>query len=196
MARGTKRLIAGLLIVGALGGGVAAWVLGSKPDWYERFRYPLEYEQLVTRNARAYDLDPALIAAVIYTESRFEPDAVSEAGAIGLMQLMPDTGEWIATTTGGERFRVDDLYDPTTNVRFGSYYLGKLLEKYEGNLRIALAAYHAGQTNADKWLKRGGRIGFADTRAYVENVLEAREAYREAYGLGFFALTRNGDSAT
>lgn len=196
MARGTKRLIGVAALLAALGAGIAVWVVGSKPEWYERFRYPLKYEQLVTRNAKTYGVDPALIAAVIYTESRFDPDAVSEAGAIGLMQLMPDTGEWIAATTGGDGFEVDDLYTPRINVRYGSYYLGELLDKYDGDVRISLAAYHAGQTNADKWLKRGGDIGFADTRAYVDNVLEAREAYRRAYGLSFLALTRNGASAT
>jgi soluble lytic murein transglycosylase len=178
-----RRLAVALLILAALGGGIAAWVASSKPDWYERFRYPLKYEQLVLGNARTFDLDPALIAAVIYAESRFRADVVSDAGAIGLMQLLPETGEWIASTTGGDRFEVDDLYDPRTNVRYGSYYLGELLEKYDGNTRIALAAYHAGQTNADKWLARGGRIGFADTRAYVKSVLEAQDVYRGAYGL-------------
>ncbi|HVY60352.1 MAG TPA: lytic transglycosylase domain-containing protein [Planctomycetota bacterium] len=183
MARRTRRILAGGLILAALGGGIAAWVVGSSPDWYERLRFPLRYERLVLGNARTFDLDPALIAAVIYAESRFHPDAVSDAGAIGLMQLLPETGEWIAATTGGRRFDPDDLYDPTTNIRFGSYYLNVLLDKYDGNTRIALAAYHAGQTNADRWLKRGGKIGFRDTRAYVASVLDAVPVYRKAYGL-------------
>lgn len=183
MARRTRRLIAGGLILAALGGGIAAWVVGSKPDWYERLLYPLEYEQLVLGSARTFDLDPALIAAVIYAESRFRPDAVSEAGAIGLMQLLPETGRWISETTGGDGFAAKDLYNPRTNVRFGAYYLGMLLDKYDGNTRFALAAYHAGQTNADRWLRRGGRIAFPETRDYVASVLAAVEVYREAYGL-------------
>jgi soluble lytic murein transglycosylase len=183
VATRTRRLIVLGLILAAVGGGIAAWVFGSKPDWYERLRYPLKYEQLVLRNARTFDLDPALIAAVIYAESRFHPDALSDAGAIGLMQLLPDTGEWISATTGGEGFEARDLYNPRTNVRYGSYYLDVLLDKYDGNTRIALAAYHAGQTNADRWLDRGGRIGFADTRRYVASVLAAQDVYRDAYGL-------------
>jgi peptidoglycan lytic transglycosylase len=177
-----RRLIVGVLLVAAIAGGVAAWVFGSKPDWYERFRYPLEYESLVVRNARTFDLDPALVAAVIYAESRFDPKVESSAGAIGLMQLLPGTGKWIAATTGTDGFRVQDLYDPNVNVRYGSFYLRELMRKYDGNARIALAAYHAGQTNADRWLKQGGTIGFADTRQYVRDVLRARNAYRQAYG--------------
>lgn len=177
-----RRLVLAALLLAAIGGIVFVAVDRSKPDWYQRLRYPLEYEQLVRRTARAYDVEPALVAAVIYTESRFEPSAVSEAGAIGLMQLLPETGEWIAATTGRKRFRVRDLFDPKINVRFGSYYLGELLEKYRGNVRIALAAYHAGQTNADRWLAKDGEIEFPETRQYVENVLEARAVYREVYG--------------
>jgi soluble lytic murein transglycosylase len=177
-----RRLIVAALLLAAIGGIVFIAVDRSKPEWYQRMRYPLEYEQLVRKNARVYDVDPTLIAAVIYSESRFKPRVVSEAGAIGLMQLLPRTGKWIAATTGGEKFRVRDLYDPKVNVRFGSYYLGELLDKYDGNVRIALAAYHAGQTNADRWLAKDGEIGFPDTLQYVDNVLEAQDVYREAYG--------------
>jgi soluble lytic murein transglycosylase len=175
-----KRLLAAVLLFAAIGGIVFFAVDRSKPDWYQRLRYPLEYDQLVRRSAQSYDLDPALVAAVIYTESRFEPDAVSDVGAIGLMQLLPETGKWIAKTTGRTRFRVGDLYDPKVNVRYGAFYLGRLLEKY-GDVRFALAAYHAGQSNADRWLAGNGKIGFSDTRAYVDGVLEAREVYRKAY---------------
>lgn len=174
-----RRLIAALLFLAIVGGIVFVAVDRSKPEWYQRLRYPLEYQELVRKNARTFDVDPALIAAVIYAESRFQPDAVSEAGAIGLMQLLPETGKWIAAT-GGERFRVRDLYDPKVNVRYGSFYLGQLLDKYR-NVRFALAAYHAGQTNADRWLADNGRIGFPETSSYVANVLEFRDIYRETY---------------
>lgn len=177
-----KRLVLSLLALGALVGIAFLVVDQSKPDWYSKLRYPLEYRQLVVRSARDYDVDPALIAAVIYRESRFQPDAVSSAGAIGLMQLLPETGEWIAATTGGQRFRVGDLYDPKVNVRFGSWYLGQLLDKYEGDVRFALAAYHAGQSNADRWLAEGREIGFPDTRAYVDDIVELRAIYRDTYG--------------
>jgi soluble lytic murein transglycosylase len=178
-----RRLVIATALLAAIAAIVFVAVDRSKPDWYQRMRYPLEYEQLVRRNARAYEVDPTLIAAVIYAESRFEPRVVSDAGAIGLMQLLPETGEWIAARTGGERFRVRDLYNPRINVRYGSYYLGELLDKYDGNVRIALAAYHAGQGNADRWLADDGAIGFPDTAQYVADVLEAREVYRDTYGL-------------
>jgi soluble lytic murein transglycosylase len=174
-----KRLVAAVLFLAVVGAIVFVAVDRSKPEWYQRLRYPLEYQELVRKNARTFDVDPALIAAVIYAESRFRPDAVSEAGAIGLMQLLPETGKWIAAT-GGERFRVKDLYDPKVNVRYGSFYLDRLLDKY-GNVRFALAAYHAGQGNADRWLASSGEIGFPDTRAYVANVLEFRDIYRATY---------------
>jgi soluble lytic murein transglycosylase len=174
-----KRLAAAVVLLAVIGGIVFVVVDRSKPEWYQRLRYPLEYQELVRRNARTFDIDPALIAAVIYAESRFHPDAVSEAGAIGLMQLLPVTGKWIATT-GGERFRVRNLYDPKINVRYGSFYLDRLLDKYD-DVRFALAAYHAGQSNADRWLAGNGTIGFPDTRAYVDNVLEFREIYRRTY---------------
>jgi soluble lytic murein transglycosylase len=176
-----------LLLVGLVVAGVVAGLLlygeSAQPSWWLRMRYPLEYEHLVRGHAENYDLDPALIAAVIYRESRFDPDAVSESGAIGLMQLLPETAEGIALNTGGSAFVVSDLYEPEINVRYGSFYLRRLLRKYGGDLELALAAYHAGQGNVDGWLEQGERIGFAETREYVADVLEARERYERAYGL-------------
>lgn len=161
--------------------GVAAWVVEAEPDWYLRTRYPLEYEHIVTAHARNYDLPPALLAAVIYAESRFDPNARSEAGAVGLMQLLPDTAKGIALRTGGERFVVSDLRDPEINVRYGSWYLDHLRERYDGDLRLALAAYHAGQGNVDRWLDEGGGIAFPETRAYVDEVERVRSVYASAY---------------
>ena len=129
----------------------------AEPGWWLRLRYPLEYENIVLGHAENYDLDPALIAAVIYRESSFDPDAVSESGAVGLMQLLPDTAEGIAELTGGTEFRLDDLYDPEINVRYGAFYLRRLLTKYDGDVELALAAYHAGQGNVDSWLRTGER---------------------------------------
>jgi soluble lytic murein transglycosylase len=144
-------------------------------------RYPLEYEHLVTGHARNYELDPALLAAVIYQESKFDADAVSSSGAIGLMQLLPETARGIAQYTGGSKFRVEDLYDPEINVRYGSFYLRRLLRKYE-DVRLALAAYNAGQTNVDAWLREGSEIQFAETREFVDRVTELARIYRRAYG--------------
>ena len=161
--------------------GVFAYAEMSKPGWYARMRYPLEYEHLVTGHAKNYELDPALLAAVIYQESKFDADAVSSSGAIGLMQLLPDTARGIAQYTGGSKFRVEDLYDPEINVRYGSFYLRLLLRKYE-DVRLALAAYNAGQTNVDTWLREGSEIQFAETREFVDRVTELARIYRRAYG--------------
>jgi peptidoglycan lytic transglycosylase len=166
----------------AIGVVVAVAVLqGSKPGWWERLWYPLEYKQIVRGHARNYDLDPALVAAVIYQESKFKADARSSSGAIGLMQLLPDTAKGIALHTGGSRFEVADLYDPEINVRYGAWYLRHLLRKY-GDERIALAAYNAGQDNVDRWLAAGGDIAFPETRHYVDRVEELKGIYRHAYG--------------
>ena len=167
--------------IAVLGLAVAAlWVVQSEPEWYQRLRYPLRYETILTGHARNYDLDPALLAAVIYTESKFDADARSEAGAIGLMQLLPATARGIAVRTGGARFVVSDLYVPELNVRYGSWYLRHLLDRY-GQERTALAAYHAGQANVDRWREQGVGIQFADTQYYVDRVEELKRVYARAY---------------
>jgi soluble lytic murein transglycosylase len=159
----------------------AVWVVGAEPDWYLRTRYPLEYEHILTAHARNYDLDPILLAAVVYVESRFDPNVESEAGAIGLMQLLPETARGIALRTGGTRFVVADLRDPEINVRYGSWYLDHLRDHYDGDQRHMLAAYHAGQGNVDRWLEEGGRIAFRETQAYVDEVERIRRVYARAY---------------
>jgi soluble lytic murein transglycosylase len=175
------RVLAAVTLLLGLAAAGFLYVQRTTPDWYTRMRYPLEYEHIVRGHARQYDLDAALLAAVIYRESKFDPDARSSSGAIGLMQLLPDTAEGIAQYTGGSRFEVDDLYDPEINVRYGSFYLRRLLNKY-GDERLALAAYNAGQANVDRWRAEGREeIPFPETREFVENVLEAREVYARAY---------------
>jgi soluble lytic murein transglycosylase len=167
-----------------LAGGVfaaLALVQQSKPGWWERLWYPLRYEQIVRGHAHNYSLDPALLAAVIYQESKFKATARSTSGAIGLMQLLPDTAKGIALHTGGTAFRVEDLYDPEINVRYGAWYLRHLLLKY-GDERTALAAYNAGQDNVDRWRGGGRGIQFPETRSYVARVEDLKQIYREAYG--------------
>ena len=173
------RFLALVLVAGALAGALA-YTHATKPAPYARLLYPLRYEEIVRGHARNYGLDPALLAAVIYQESKFDADARSSSGAIGLMQLLPATAKGIALRTGGSRFEVRDLYDPEINVRYGSWYLRHLIERY-GDERTALAAYNAGQTNVDRWLRDGGEIAFAETRGYVESVQEVREIYARTY---------------
>jgi soluble lytic murein transglycosylase len=131
-------------------------------------------------HARQHHLDPALLAAVIYQESKFKANARSSSGAIGLMQLLPDTAKGIAVHTGGNAFTVDDLYNPEINVRYGAWYLRHLLTKY-GDERTALAAYNAGQDNVDRWRAAGEGIQFSETRAYVKRVEDLKKIYRDAY---------------
>ena len=176
-----RLLLLSALAVLALAGG-AAWVVDDEPDWYLRARYPLEYEQLVRANARNRDLDPALVAAVIYTESRFDPSARSEAGAVGLMQVLPETAEFIARKTGGKDFVVADLLDPEINVRYGTWLLAYLRDYYDGDVSTALAAYHAGPGNVDEWRRRGQGIAFPETEAYLREVERVRHVYERAYG--------------
>ena len=174
------RLLVVVAVIAAVAVGVGA-VVTTKPDWYLRARYPLKYEPIIQGHARNYHLEPALVAAVIYRESKFDADARSSSGAIGLMQLLPDTAKGIAQLTGGSRFVVEDLYDPEINVRYGSFYLRRLLNKYD-DVRLALAAYNAGQANVDGWIAaEEEEIPFPETREFVDNVLEAREVYARAY---------------
>ena len=176
-----RRVALNLVLLVVVAGGFGLYVLAVEPPWFERLRYPLRYSEYVRFHARDNGLDPALLAAVIYQESKFKANARSPSGAIGLMQLLPDTAQGIALHTGGTAFRVDDLYVPELNVRYGAWYLRHLLRKY-GDERTALAAYNAGQDNVDRWRRAGRGIQFAETRAYVDRVEDLKGIYREAYG--------------
>jgi soluble lytic murein transglycosylase len=167
------RVVAVLLVVVV---GAAAAVFTTEPTWYLRMRYPLEYAQIVRGHAENYGLEPELLAAVIYTESKFDAGARSDSGAIGLMQLLPETARGIAQRTGGNAFRTEDLYDPEINVRYGAWYLRHLLQKYDGDLRKALAAYNGGQGNVDRGIQ------YDETKAYVDRVRTLEDVYRRAYG--------------
>ena len=164
-----------LLLVVAIGVAVGAGIVTTEPTWYLRMRYPLRYAEIVRGHADNYRLEPELLAAVIYTESKFDTDAESPSGAIGLMQLLPETAAGIAERTGGSKFETADLYDPELNVRYGSWYLRHLLDKYGGDLRKALAAYNGGQGNVDRGVQ------YEETKAYVERVHDLRDIYARAY---------------
>ena len=167
-----------LLVVAAAGAFV--YLQHTEPPWYARLWYPLRYASIVRGHAQNYDLNPALLAAVIEQESKFRADAKSSAGAIGLMQLQPATAKGIAIRTGGTKFVLSDLYDPELNVRYGAWYLHHLLLKY-GDERLALAAYNAGQENVDRWRAQGEGVQFPETRAYIDKVERLKGIYRRAY---------------
>ncbi|HJU37403.1 MAG TPA: lytic transglycosylase domain-containing protein [Gaiellaceae bacterium] len=153
----------------------------TEPPWYARLWYPLRYSTNVRVYANENRIDPALLAAVIEAESKFNPNAQSHAGAVGLMQLTPSTAQGIAAATGGSRFRVSDLTDPDINIRYGAWYLRHLLDRYQENERLALAAYNAGEDNVDRWEREHVGIQFDETRDYVDKVERLKKIYRSAY---------------
>ena len=150
---------------------------------------PLRHEDIIKQQAADKNLDPALLAAMIYQESKFQ-DRTSSAGAKGLMQILPSTAQFIAHKSGGTAFELHDLGTPQINIAYGSWYLRYLIDRYDGNETLAVAAYNAGLTNVDKWVKRAGGdqdfdpssdIPFPETRGYVHSVMEHRELYRDKY---------------
>jgi soluble lytic murein transglycosylase len=150
---------------------------------------PLQYSSTIRQQAAQKHLDPALVAAVIYAETKFDP-RTSSAGAVGLMQLMPQTATFLAKRSGATTFSTSDLSTPDVNIAYGSYYLRYLLNEYHGSTVLALAAYNGGETNVDNWVRSahedGQRFGlrdipFPETRAYVQRVLTARGEYRKTY---------------
>lgn len=151
---------------------------------------PLNHEDIIRQQARDKNLDPSLIAGVIYAESHFREGRTSQAGAQGLMQITPATAQDIARKSGGIAFETKDLHTPQVNIAYGSFYLRYLLDRYGGNETLAVAAYNAGYGNVDKWIAEAGRQGrnftvddipFAETRAYVLKVEKAKADYRESY---------------
>jgi soluble lytic murein transglycosylase len=172
------------MIAALLGVGLAVGI--SRIDVQKAIRdltLPLQHEDIIRQQASEKQLDPAMIAAVIYAESRFR-DQESHAGALGLMQITPETADVIERLSGGKTFVTSDLSDPEINISYGSYYLRYLLDRYDGNAVAALAAYNAGTGNVDRW---GGSdlqqsdIGFPETRAYVDEVLAKEQDYRDQY---------------
>ena len=188
-ARMRRRRLTMLAVALVLGAGLAAVVSGLGPDVARELTLPLRHDDIIRQQARDKDLDPALIAAVIYEESRFR-DQTSHAGARGLMQITPHTADAIAKHSGGVRFKQEDLADPQINISYGAYYLRLLLDHYGGNETLAIAAYNAGIGNVDRWVADAGgsdgfstaeHIPFPETQAYVENVLQRQKDYRNNY---------------
>jgi soluble lytic murein transglycosylase len=176
------------------GAAVALAVVLLKPLFNTAVRdlsLPLRHAATIRTQARAKRLDPALIAAVIYAESKFDETTTSStAGALGLMQLLPSTAHFIAQRTGGTRFTTADLATPDVNIAYGSWYLRYLLGEYGGSEVLALAAYNGGETNVNRWVAaakaRGaafgvGEIPFSETRAYVTKVMDAQREYAATY---------------
>lgn len=163
-------------------------LLGSK--WFLRMVFPLHYRDVVAAKTEKYRVDPFLVIAMIRVESHFNPEARSDKGAVGLMQLMPETAAWIYDQMRQGRLDPTLLRDPELNVELGVWYLRSLLDKFDNDPVLALAAYNGGRGRVVEWLAQeqwtGKRdtlhqIPFPETRNYVERVLTVRDWYRKLY---------------
>lgn len=185
---GSSRLLAvaaliALILVGAV------VVHATMPSWYARLWYPIEHMQVISAEAGASGVQPDLIAAVIYQESKFAEDARSDRGAVGLMQVLPETARWIHRQPGAPAAAPERLAEPAVNIAYGVWYLHYLIDKY-GSQDLALAAYNGGETNLRRWIadaRSAGRslnvadIPFSETRGFVAAVHDARSVYRRAW---------------
>ena len=182
----TAGIIAAVLLVFSLLIGI---VLPSAA----KLRYKLAYRDWIAAYSLSNDLDPYFVCGVIFTESKFNPEAQSSAGARGLMQVMPATGAEIAEALN-EPFDADMLFDPETSIRYGTYYLRQQMNAFDNNPKIVLAAYNAGPHRASQWIadygidSNGGiaYIPFGETDRYVDRVLFAQSIYEILYR-GVFA---------
>ncbi|MFL5833904.1 MAG: transglycosylase SLT domain-containing protein [Solirubrobacterales bacterium] len=178
------------VLLGVLAGALVA--SGAFDDALQELTLPLRHEDVIRQQADEKGVDAALIAAVIYSESKFS-DQTSSAGARGLMQITPEAADTIAKNSNATSFELKDLGNPEINIRYGTFLLRELLERYDGDEAAALAAYNAGPGNADEWGGPGltvAEIPFPETRAYVEEVLEKRDEYRHEYAseLGYASI--------
>lgn len=178
----TTLVVIALLVLAACVGGYFAY------QSIQNQKYSSAHVNQVMPYAREYGLDPLLVAAVVTVESNFDTDAVSSAGAVGLMQIMPDTGEWLATKLDIVDYSDAMLTNSNTNLRMGTWYLNFLLDRYDGNRTTALAAYNAGQGNVDSWLAQNryssdgqtlDSIPAHDAQDYVEKVENAYALYQK-----------------
>lgn len=175
-------LIALLAALGFMGLFSSRWVLQRV--------FPIRYGTLITSFAHQYQLDPYLVAAVIQVESHYDPQARSGQGALGLMQLMPETAEWITGERGGDRSDLQRLFEPTVNINLGCWYLRSLLDEFRNDVVVSLAAYNGGRGKVREWLlserwtgerETVDQIPYYETRFYVRRVLATRQWYKQLY---------------
>lgn len=158
--------------------------------WFIKLLYPLYHDETIKKYSKQFDVDPYLVAAVIRVESKFYHKAESRVGAKGLMQIMPETGEWVANKLLLENYTVEKLYDPEYNIQIGIWYLAYLIGEFDGDIVKSLAAYNAGENKVRKWLKAGiwsgnfndiENIPFPETRSYVDRVMYDYQVYKKIY---------------
>lgn len=179
-----RRRLTGLLL------GLLALAMVAQSNPFRRLLNPIHYREEIVAAAREFDLDPRLVAAVIRVESKYRASALSPKGAAGLMQIMPDTGTWIAQQMHLDEFLLEHLQDPVVNIRLGTWYLADLHREFDGDLTLVLAAYNGGRGKVREWLASeqwaGGyhqiaQIPFKETRDFVQRVVLNYHLYCEIY---------------
>lgn len=167
-----------------------AFIIWNTSYVQKNYFYPEKYTETIQENSQKYNIDPFFISALIKNESKFNAHAISSTGAIGLMQIMPDTGNWIARETKWEAFSPELLYQPDVNIRLGTWYLSELYHQFHGNLILTLAAYNAGRGVVETWVKENNwsndfsdinAIPYDETRVYVNKVLLDYNYYQKLY---------------
>lgn len=180
-----KKLLLMILVLASL-----SYFIWQNEDFQRKYLYPYDYQDTINFYADRYEVDRNLVASVILAESKFRQDATSVHGARGLMQIMPETGSWIATQIEDDSFSVDKLYNVNMNIKYGTWYLSELQTEFEGNEVLALAAYNAGRGNVYEWMEKYHwdinfkdytKIPFPETREYVKRVLENKKHYNRLY---------------
>lgn len=180
-----KKLLLMILVLASL-----SYFVWQNEDFQRKYLYPYDYQDTINFYADRYEVDRNLVASVILAESKFRQDATSVHGARGLMQIMPETGSWIATQIEDDSFSVDKLYNVNMNIKYGTWYLSELQTEFEGNEVLALAAYNAGRGNVYEWMEKYHwdinfkdytKIPFPETREYVKRVLENKKHYNRLY---------------
>lgn len=157
-------------------------------DYFLELKYPIRYSEYVEEYSSEFSLEDGLIYAIIRTESKFDPYAVSSNNAKGLMQIQDETAIDCAKELKVKNYTTDMIFEPRYNIQIGSYYISKLVKMYDGDVDLALAAYNGGPGNVNKWLKNPEytneygeliHIPFPETENYVKKVKETKEVYRE-----------------
>lgn len=180
-----KKLLLMILVLASL-----SYFIWQNEDFQRKYLYPYDYQDTINFYADRYEVDRNLVASVILAESKFRQDATSVHGARGLMQIMPETGSWIATQIEDDSFSVDKLYNVNMNIKYGTWYLSELQTEFEGNEVLALAAYNAGRGNVYEWMEKYHwninfkdytKIPFPETKEYVKRVLENKKHYNKLY---------------
>lgn len=180
-----KKLLLMILVLASL-----SYFVWQNEDFQRKYLYPYDYQDTINFYADRYEVDRNLVASVILAESKFRQDATSVHGARGLMQIMPETGSWIATQIEDDSFSVDKLYNVNMNIKYGTWYLSELQTEFEGNEVLALAAYNAGRGNVYEWMEKYHwdinfkdytKIPFPETREYIKRVLENKKHYNKLY---------------